>query len=72
MGQGVFGRVDFENADNNMETGGPLSLQSTGNALSSLPEDNEIYKAKHKEALEKYQILVELEKQLVALFPSRS
>ncbi|KAK3040663.1 hypothetical protein RJ639_026984, partial [Escallonia herrerae] len=37
--------------------------------LKSLPTDSDIYLAKRNEAVRKYEILVEMEKQLSALFP---
>ncbi|XP_051143822.1 uncharacterized protein LOC127260168 [Andrographis paniculata] len=40
----------------------------SGNNLSSIPKDSELYKAKKREALRKFEILVELEKELVATF----
>ncbi|XAR50329.1 hypothetical protein NMG60_11004620 [Bertholletia excelsa] len=47
----------------------PVPLSCT--ALSNLPKDSEVYTAKRNEALRKYEILVELEKQLSTIFPKR-
>ncbi|KAG9151666.1 hypothetical protein Leryth_001961 [Lithospermum erythrorhizon] len=39
-----------------------------GNNVNNIPKDSELYKAKHSEAVQKYEILVEFEKQLSTLF----
>ncbi|XP_075516485.1 uncharacterized protein LOC142551238 [Primulina tabacum] len=44
------------------------SPHSTGNDPSTIPKGSEMYRAKHSEASRKYEILVELEKQLIPLF----
>ncbi|XP_073146974.1 uncharacterized protein [Henckelia pumila] len=44
------------------------SPQSTGNNSSTIPKGSEMYRAKQSEASRKYEILVELEKQLIPLF----
>ncbi|CAH9092578.1 unnamed protein product [Cuscuta europaea] len=44
-------------------------IQCAGSNVSSLPKDIEIYKAKQEEAVRKYEILLEFEKQLLAAFP---
>ncbi|EPS72047.1 hypothetical protein M569_02711, partial [Genlisea aurea] len=54
--------------DQSVESKRPGSPHYSGNNLSSIPKDTELYKAKHAEALRKYEILVELEKQLLPLF----
>ncbi|KAA8540681.1 hypothetical protein F0562_024400 [Nyssa sinensis] len=41
------------------------------NILSNLPKDSDIYLAKRNEEFRKYEILVELERQLSTLFPRR-
>ncbi|KAL6497401.1 hypothetical protein OROGR_029330 [Orobanche gracilis] len=38
------------------------------NNVTSMPKDSELYKAKRIEALRKYEILVEFEKQLIPVF----
>ncbi|XP_070027296.1 uncharacterized protein [Nicotiana sylvestris] len=43
--------------------------QIADNNLSTLPKDSELYKAKQTEARQKYEILVELEKQLLMHLP---
>ncbi|PSR89454.1 RING finger protein, partial [Actinidia chinensis var. chinensis] len=47
----------------------PVPLPCT--TLNNLPKDSDIYIAKRNEAYHKYEILVELEKQLSTLFPKR-
>ncbi|XP_063935795.1 uncharacterized protein LOC108225414 isoform X2 [Daucus carota subsp. sativus] len=42
---------------------------SKGNMMNKLPTDSDLYIAKRSEALHKYEILVDLEKQLSTLFP---
>lgn len=63
-------KVQSETITKNGETRAPVPVQC--NNAGSLPQDNDIYKAKRKEALQKYGILVELEKQLLHLFPSHN
>ncbi|KAJ8536490.1 hypothetical protein K7X08_034891 [Anisodus acutangulus] len=46
-----------------------VPLQTADYNLSTIPKDSEIYKAKQTEALHKYEILVELEKQLSMHLP---
>nr|GMC72265.1 uncharacterized protein LOC109177174 [Ipomoea batatas] len=48
----------------------PAMIQCAGNSLSSLPKDSEIYKTKQAEAIRKYELLLEFEKQLLGAFPS--
>ncbi|GFP99366.1 hypothetical protein PHJA_002080700 [Phtheirospermum japonicum] len=55
--------------DHNVEDKAPGS--PNGNNVSSMPKDSELYKAKRSEALRKYEILVEFEKQLIPLFGKR-
>ncbi|XP_075107805.1 uncharacterized protein LOC142161723 isoform X6 [Nicotiana tabacum] len=43
--------------------------QIADNNLSTLPKDSDLYKAKQTEARQKYEILVELEKQLLMHLP---
>ncbi|KAL6541364.1 hypothetical protein OROHE_011072 [Orobanche hederae] len=45
-----------------------ISSMIGNNNASSMPKDSELYKAKRIEALRKYEILVEFEKQLIPLF----
>ncbi|RAL39070.1 hypothetical protein DM860_011556 [Cuscuta australis] len=51
----------------------PSMIQCAGNSVSndvsSLPKENEVYKVKQAEAIRKYEILLEFEKQLLAAFP---
>ncbi|XP_022885215.1 uncharacterized protein LOC111401625 isoform X1 [Olea europaea var. sylvestris] len=44
--------------DNNMEAKTPVSTYITGNNLSSIPKDSDLYKAKQAEALQKFEIRV--------------
>lgn len=54
----------------NVETKPPASLPSASR-VSNLPTDSEMYLAKRTEAFQKFEILVEMEKQLSTLFPKR-
>ncbi|XP_059657406.1 uncharacterized protein LOC132303963 [Cornus florida] len=47
----------------------PVPLPS--NALNNLPKDSDIYLTKRNEAFRKYEILIELEKQLYTILPKR-
>ncbi|XP_074344554.1 uncharacterized protein LOC141683699 isoform X3 [Apium graveolens] len=44
-------------------------VKSAGNTMNNIPTDSDLYVAKRSEALHKYEILVDLEKQLSTLFP---
>ncbi|GMH01153.1 hypothetical protein Nepgr_002992 [Nepenthes gracilis] len=48
-----------------------LTAPVTSNSLNNLPKDTDLYQAKRNEALRKYEILVELEKQLSAVVPKQ-
>ncbi|KAL2492900.1 hypothetical protein Adt_28528 [Abeliophyllum distichum] len=67
----VTNKVSTATGDNSVEVKTPVSTYFTGNNLSSIPKDSDLYKAKQTEALQKYEILVELEKQLIPLFGKR-
>lgn len=45
---------------------------STSNPLANVPEDSDLYRVKRQEALRKYEILVELEKQLSSIVPKQN
>lgn len=47
----------------------PLPLKSEGSTMNNLPTDSDLYMAKRSEASHKYEILVDLEKQLSTIFP---
>ncbi|KAL2934418.1 AP2-associated protein kinase 1 [Bienertia sinuspersici] len=42
------------------------------NALTTVPNDSDLYQAKRQEALRKFEILVELEKQLSTVVPNQN
>ncbi|GAB4845728.1 hypothetical protein Ancab_039131 [Ancistrocladus abbreviatus] len=48
-----------------------LTVPVPSNSLSNLPKDSDLYQAKRNEALRKYEILVELEKQLATIVPKQ-
>ncbi|PIN20635.1 hypothetical protein CDL12_06677 [Handroanthus impetiginosus] len=64
----IVAKLPPSKVDHSVEGKAPSSPHFTGNNLSSLPKDSELYKAKHSEAKRKYELLVELEKQLLPLF----
>ncbi|KAG6386103.1 hypothetical protein SASPL_154991 [Salvia splendens] len=64
----IVAKLPPSNVDQNSEFKTPSSPHFTGNNLSNIPKDSELYKAKRSEALHKYEILIELEKQLIPLF----
>ncbi|KAI5671796.1 hypothetical protein M9H77_12160 [Catharanthus roseus] len=71
-GEEAIVKVSSEIVPKNVETKVPIPVQFMGNNnLGSLPQDDGIYKAKRKEALQKYEILIELEKQLLTIVPSQ-
>ncbi|XP_027072349.1 uncharacterized protein [Coffea arabica] len=65
MGVQVTHKVHSDNVQTSVETKAIVPVQNTANNLSSLPLDSDLYKAKQKEALQKYEILIDLEKQLL-------
>lgn len=67
MGVQVTHKVHSDNVQTSVETKAIVPVQNTANNLSSLPLDSDLYKAKQKEALQKYEILIDLEKQLLNL-----
>ncbi|KAL1566292.1 hypothetical protein AAHA92_01920 [Salvia divinorum] len=64
----IIAKLPPSNVEQNSEFKAPSSPHFTGNNLSNIPKDSELYKAKRSEALRKYEILIELEKQLMPLF----
>nr|XP_027071896.1 uncharacterized protein LOC113696715 [Coffea arabica] len=67
MGVQVTHKVHSDDVQTSVETKAIVPVQNTANNLSSLPLDSDLYKAKQKEALQKYEILIDLEKQLLNL-----
>lgn len=67
MGVQVPHKVHSGNVQTSVETKAIVPAQNKANNLSSLPPDSDLYKTKQKEALQKYEILVDLEKQLLNL-----
>lgn len=64
----IIAKIPPSNSDQYSEVRDPSSPHFTGNNLSNIPKDSELYKAKRSEALRKYEILIELEKQLIPMF----
>ncbi|KAL0342614.1 UNVERIFIED_CONTAM: hypothetical protein Scaly_1924000 [Sesamum calycinum] len=64
----IVAKLPPPKVDQSVEVKAPGSPHCSGNNMSSIPKDSELYKAKRSEAFRKYELLVELEKQLMPLF----
>ncbi|KAL3807879.1 hypothetical protein ACJIZ3_000344 [Penstemon smallii] len=67
----IVAKIPPSRVNQSAEAKAPVSPHFTGISMSSMAKDGELYKAKHNEALRKFEILIELEKQLIPLFGKR-